>query len=391
MSVRRRKLDKLIRLPGARFTKNGEFVNPEEPYRDWKWEGIQLTESEGHKKSRDGHYYEGGPFFTFRIEVDIPSIHVDLRPPGSSIFYNGPVCMPLVPNTLKQLGFSEPSSDSSFLDPYGAIAVAQCAPTNPNAQLGVALGEIIKDRYLPIPVIQAWKRRTKVAKAAGSEYLNAVFGWMPLTRDMKNTAQSVLDGNEILKNHHSLSGTNVHREFNFPDVLDTDTDFVGNTTPKMGVSSPEFSYAGVEEVSRTRIHRRRRWFSGAFTYSANKGSSSATTALGYGSDAEKLFGITLTPDVVWELTPWSWAIDWFSNTGDVIHNASALALAGLVMRYGYIMEEDSIVDTYSMPPYQFYQGKTVPIPAATVTYSVKRRREANPFGFGLQWEGLSPT
>jgi len=112
--------------------------------------------------------------------------------------------------------------------------------------------------------------------------------------------------------------------------------------------------------------------------------------IGAGSEAEKLLGLPLTPDVVWELTPWSWAIDWFSNAGSVISNVSAFKLGGLVMRYGYIMEETTITDTYSMASAGFLDD-TGPVPPSTITYTVKRRREANPFGFGLSWDGLSPS
>jgi hypothetical protein len=60
------------------------------------------------------------------------------------------------------------------------------------------------------------------------------------------------------------------------------------------------------------------------------------------------------------------------------------------MRYGFIMEETSIVDTYTMSGTGI-RGVTGTVPPAQVTYTVKRRREANPFGFGLSWDGLSPT
>jgi hypothetical protein len=60
------------------------------------------------------------------------------------------------------------------------------------------------------------------------------------------------------------------------------------------------------------------------------------------------------------------------------------------MQYGYIMEETSIVDTYSMPATGLL-GVTGTVPPVTYEYVVKRRREANPFGFGIGWEGLSPT
>jgi hypothetical protein len=243
---------------------------------------------------------------------------------------------------------------------------------------------------LPIPAIQAWKRRTEAAKAAGSEYLNAVFGWLPLVSDMKDTAQSILDGNTILENYHNASGTFVHREFEFPPIENTTTKVIGRAIACYGNQSIGNMNNGVKDVTLTSVETRKKWFSGAFTYQANSGGSSFAKCLGYNSDANKLFGTTLTPDLVWELTPWSWAIDWFSNASSVIHNVGAFELAGLVMRYGYIMEETSIVNTYTMPD-NTIKGKTVRLPPCTLVHTIKRRREANPFGFGVSWDGLSPT
>lgn len=354
------------------------------------WKGFQRTDSSGHRKGRDGRYHEGGGFFSFRCVPSIPSVDVNLTAKGGTRTYSGPACVGNIPVDLG--GFSVPSPDSKHLDPIGAEAISIIDPTNPNAQTGVALGEIIKDRRLPIPAIQAWKRRTEVAKAAGGEYLNAVFGWLPLVNDMKNTAQSVLDGNKIMENYQNASGTFVHREFAFDDIVETSESVVSKGTIPfyMGGANIGDFIAGNRVVTKSRKAVTKRWFSGSFTYLANSGGVSFGKCLGIGSEAEKLFGLSLTPDVIWELTPWSWAIDWFSNAGSVISNVNSFGLAGLVMRYGYIMEETSIVDTYSIAEGSFLNSRAV-VPPATVTYTVKRRQEANPFGFGLKWDGLSPT
>lgn len=357
------------------------------------WKGKQHTASEGHRRSRNGKYYEGGNFFSYLIKADVPStkISFDWTKYGYPIKYSGPIVCANVPinygsnNPVAQF----PSSDSSYLDPIGAEAISIVDPLNPNAQTGVALGEIIKDRKIPTPGIQAWRQRTEIAKAAGSEYLNAVFGWLPLVSDMKDTAQSVLDGNTIIENYRAASGTLVHREFEFPSSNSTtETVIDSSTIGEMGFNVVG-SFRAPVPVTRLSSTHTRRWFSGTFTYHANEGNSLAK-CVGIGSEAEKLFGISLTPDLVWELTPWSWAIDWFSNAGNVISNVNSFAAAGLVMKYGYIMEETSTVDTYSMPS----TGLTLvggTLPSASITTTVKRRSEANPFGFGLSWDGLSPT
>jgi hypothetical protein len=291
------------------------------------------------------------------------------------------------------------STDLSDLDADGSTAISLCAPTNPNSELGTALAEIHREGIPSLPGISTWKRRTEVAKAAGSEYLNTVFGWLPLVSDVKNVGSSVRHSRDILSQYHRDEGRNVRRVFEFPpETSESQTGQFGmapSTIVNGTTGFPEpfqsvFLAPGV--VTQTLRIESRKWFVGSFTYATPSQSDSWKRMLGYGSDADKLFGISLTPDVLWELTPWSWAIDWFSNTGDVINNITNFALQGLVMRYGYIMEEKTTTIRHDLRP-EPKSGSQYgeDIPASELIICSKVRSPANPFGFGISWEGLSPT
>jgi hypothetical protein len=99
--------------------------------------------------------------------------------------------------------------------------------------------------------------------------------------------------------------------------------------------------------------------------------------------ANQLLGLDITPDTLWNLAPWSWAADWFSNIGDITSNMSSFQ-QGLVMRYGYQMEHTIVSDTYSSV------DKSLRTHPLTFVVETKQRVKANPFGFGVTWEGLSP-
>jgi hypothetical protein len=103
----------------------------------------------------------------------------------------------------------------------------------------------------------------------------------------------------------------------------------------------------------------------------------------------KQLGLTLTPEHLWNLTPWSWALDWFANTGSVLSNISDYANAGLVMRYGYIMETTYVSDTYTMEGAVRTDGVPFICPPLTLVTETKVRQQANPFGFGVSFESLS--
>jgi hypothetical protein len=93
----------------------------------------------------------------------------------------------------------------------------------------------------------------------------------------------------------------------------------------------------------------------------------------------------------WFSLTWSWAIDWFTNAGDVITNLTNFELAGQIMRYGYMMEEKSTKITASLKTCALKGAESASGPSSWVEHRSKVRRPANPFGFGFTGADLSPT
>lgn len=365
------------------------------PSSQYGAKGKQFTCSFRHRKFPDGDYHSGGPFFTARNVPRIPTMNVKLWTHTPERKYSGPIVQPLNFGDGYKVPSLAMSQEDSHLDKWGATAIHIVDPLNPNAETGVALGEILLDRRISLPVIQSWKRRTEKAKAAGSEYLAAQFGWLPLVEEIKNTIQSIEQGQTIMENYHSLDGHEVHREFEF-EPIETDDSIVVNPSTRCRYSSTsnvsDFNAIRPAVQSRRTTKTIRRWFSGTFTHYPNKAYDSmlGKRIASKRGEIDKLYGLTLTPDVLWELAPWSWAIDWFSNIGDVINNFTSFELNGLVMKYGFIMEEESFKETCFMSSTGI-TGYDRPPPNIWNEGTRKRRKEANPFGFGVGWEGLSPT
>jgi hypothetical protein len=92
----------------------------------------------------------------------------------------------------------------------------------------------------------------------------------------------------------------------------------------------------------------------------------------------------MTPEVLWNLAPWSWAVDWFTNTGDVVRNISEIGSNGLVLRDAYLMHHAGLV-TVDHATHPDIVGHL----ETTRTVEIKLRRESTPYGFGFPFEGLS--
>jgi hypothetical protein len=302
--------------------------------------------------------------------------------------YSGPI-LPINPRDAAYPGSAELSIQK--LNTMGATAIARCKPTNSVADAATFLGELYRDGLPSLAGSQTWRDKTITAKNAGNEFLNVEFGWLPLVNDVKKFAHAVTHANAVISQYERDAGNVVRRRYNFPVQRTVQTFDFGapNTIAYYLPNDSVFESGQRGRVSLTVETVSRQWFSGAFTYAMPSGYDSRSKLERYASDADKLFGISLTPEVLWELTPWSWAVDWFSNTGDVISNVSDWATDGLVMLYGYMMDHSIVSHTYTLDKSGLV-GSTVPVQPLTMVTETKQRVGANPFGFGLTWDGLSP-
>jgi len=363
--------------------------------------GIQTTVSEGHpfrskrSSSRRPEGDVGGPFSTTKSYIasgiDHISAHVGVSGAGPNAFaaYSGPT-MVCIPSFAGKIQFPPNNVISeSALDAIGAEAIARCKPTNSVADVSTFLGETLKDGIPSIMGSQLWKDRTDLARKAGSEYLNYQFGWRPLVNDVTKFANGVKNASAVLAQYERDAGKVVRRRYNFPLSITTEEiDFGADFQHQlMFPFNTDFSLGNGRKAKRTREIVHSRWFSGAFTYYLPSGYDSRNAMDRYALLADRL-GVSLTPQTLWNLAPWSWAIDWFSNTGDVLSNVSDFITGGLIMRYGYMMDHTIVKDTYTQGVSGLHPSVPLAKPLVIVT-ETKIRRQANPFGFGVQWNALS--
>jgi len=303
------------------------------------------------------------------------------------------------------------SSSRSELEQKGTVAIAACNPGNQIANAAASIGELLQD-VPAIPGVGLWKSRLRALEAVAGgadEFLNLIFGIRPTISDMTGFLKATHALDRRVDQFIRDSGRNVRRQFHFPkerseseSVLSGVFSPVGSITGVIGDSvllrgaAPAFP---VYETIRRRVVEREIWFSGAFTYqlppwyeTGNRQDRIELTA--------KLLGSEPDLNTLWQLTPWSWAVDWFSNAGSFVKNLSSLAEYGTVLRYGYVMETTTVTDTYSAGKVLFtptdpsvlaaFKPPYPTVAPLTVRTTVKKRVKANPFGFGVSWDGLSP-
>lgn len=357
--------------------------------------GFQITESTGTgwpkvKNRPKGDV--GSSFMTTKQTVtSFPSIQtVFFQSGGIWRKYTGLLNAPIATVSGNPAFPPNAMSSKSELEAKGAEAVAACNPLNPIADMSVTLAEIQREGIPVLPGIRLWQSRLKPLLGIAEEILNAEFGWLPLQSEIKTAAKAISNASALIAQFTKDSGRHVRRHFNYP--IEQSTSESATITDHADYGNGSWSIAGLNsaltgDLLRSRVTTRRTWFSGAFTYHITPGQTGLESYVAQGSAADHLLGTAMTPEIIWELTPWSWAVDWFSNTQQVVENLESFKIYGLVMQYGYIMEETSTIDTYTLVN---VHSPVVVSPVRVITTS-KRRVRANPFGFGVSWEDLSPT
>lgn len=289
-------------------------------------------------------------------------------------------------------------SSDVFLNALGTKAIALTIPTNPLSGFATFMGELRQGlpQLVGLPTLRS---RTLNAKNAGSEYLNVEFGWKPLVNDLKKFNWVGKNAFALTKQYEANSGKRLKRRVDFPleeSVSVTTRSGAGSYAfPGMPTNLASAFYGGTVVRYNTVTTVTRRWFVGCYTYYLPPYKPGGNNFARNEQISNYLFGTRITPDVLWNLTPWSWAADWIGNIGDIATNVSAFAADGLVMPYGYIMEEKSVTSNFTLR--QTFQNngnlrkffKAEEDFSQTFTTISKCRRVATPYGFGLSLGSFS--
>jgi len=240
-------------------------------------------------------------------------------------------------------------------------------------------------------------------KKAANHWLNTQFGWKPFLNDIKDTCEKYSSTSKKLTQLKRDNGHWIRREGQVDSSL-TDWQLlresyydVSEYLHPMIAPWAIVRFGPGHKVSTTKILSRssqRTWFSAAFRYYIPR-LSEPDSALNTVQNYLHLYGININPMLIWNLTPWSWLIDWNSNVGTMISNMTSMQSEGLTAKYAYIMRTK--IDEYSHRS-TVYRTSGLDCTMEWIRqFCGKTRRHASPFGFStaekdfslMQWSILA--
>jgi hypothetical protein len=292
---------------------------------------------------------------------------------------------------------------------------ASTAPDRQDASIAVTAVELLRGdvpsvlrnfrqmqrRYRSYQTKLTLRGSKQVARAAGDEYLNFAFGWTPLVNELAN----VLKVGMTLERAVYYESFRRSRRWDGPSTSSVVQDLVSVSCTGLPYDSGSFTlpgevpggstgYGGLFHHQVTTVESEDYHWSSRYTGLAKAGIR-ANSLSDQAADTLKRLGAVDDPRFLWDLTPWSWLVDWFTTMGDSISNARTYAPINgkYTADFAYLTTkrvrsvQGMITRPYAAVPSHWKLRLTKPSSGAIST--TKWRDRATPFGFGTQLASLS--
>lgn len=286
------------------------------------------------------------------------------------------------------VSLAQPPKSYGNVESMGPEAWARFKPGKPAMQLGVFLAELkdmprmVRDLKEKCQILKNWRGRSSWRKFISSkDFLSYQMAWKPFVSDIHKMCQETFQWRKRLDRLQANAGVwktvGGSLQDGIPEYSDYETStFWGGVFPILST----WYYAQPSECTLRVARSQRIWFRGKMKYFM----APINTRAGEFNALRRLYGISLTPDLVWNIMPWSWLVDWFTNTGDVISNFTTGAVDDLVAAWAYVMGHTVTESQQALRIYPKCDGAVKPLTLnARVSVECKNRGAATPFGFGL--------
>lgn len=334
-------------------------------------------------------YDTGGPLYIQKLSVDVrcPVVDVVRTTPYTTEWLRGhvlpsPCRQELTVKSTDVLA----SSSNEVLFALGGTAISRCKPLQPKANLGVALGELREG--LPSLLGSRILSQGVTKEALAHEYLNYNFGWKPLISDINDAVSAFEKADATWSQIARDAGRHIRRRYDFPDSSSSSNSIVAGYAygwPTM--STYMYKKKGTHSLSTTST--KKTWFSGAFRYALPSVGDRWSSFRRQARRWRSIYGLSLDPQTLWNLTPWTWLSDWFLDLQPLMGWLSSAIFDGLTMQYGFVMEHSSKTVVRHLTGLVLLDG-TVIDSRVQWNYDTKRRVYASPYGFGVDWSDFSP-
>jgi len=371
----------------------------------YEFNGTELL-NQNHRPSRDGKYREGGSWHIVKTTNHVsPTPSVKVFREGWGPAYEGSFIPTVATGSGSPWWFGYldvQQSNFLALKNQGAAAWNKLRPDLPDFTVATSILELKDLPGMLKSAVQDVRRNMQQHRAnyrstmsnAGQYYLALQFGWLSLIRDIQNFLNALKSKDDRLRQLIRDEGKPVRRRVSMQDNREVtlhsssvDTFGSGSTMYPLLVTQC-YGRGTTQELER--VSHSKTWCEGSFSYMLPPGPRDLKWRK---KMMRRIMGSRITPDVAYELIPWSWLADYFTDLGQFVKAVSSGVADRCYANYAYIMKTESFVGTYSTT---MKVRTNLDATSITEVQSSNRQEQvskmrvpASPFGFGFKQSDLS--
>jgi hypothetical protein len=324
----------------------------------------------------------GGPFWIEKRKTVIQPTQVGTVWTGrNSITYNFDYTGAFL---IQPPALTLPSGETKP-DAWGAEAYSKMKPAKPEFGLTNYIVEL-KDLTQMLRL-----RCQSLLGQIGGNALAYKFGWEPLARDLLKLFELQRAVQNRYKQLLRDEGKPVRRRIKlFESQTDAMTTVVAPSAGNFAPVLNTYYYNGWPTMTHVTKEADRVWASAEFRYWL-PGYHEVRDFRWERKLKQALTGDNLNLSTIYNLLPWSWLLDWFTNLGDVVENLETGVADTIHARYFYVMRERALErETFGQIFLKDSTGRPVTFNgSAKQVSSIKRRVAGDPFGFMTDSNTLS--
>lgn len=401
--------DKTAHL-GTEYDHNTNNVLGSYTYVSYSLAGTNISIS--HKPDRAGVYRSGGPWTMYKRTDSRDTDYLVVYRPGATYraYEGGFRASATYTPSFSWSETEETLHNDIFYQ--GALAISHLRPDMPDFTACLSLAEL-RETLAPLKARgkefllhylkfrrNRWKKYPVNSKALANDWVALNFGWIPFVNDVISFFEAYANRDKRYQQLMRDNGRWVRRERFLliaksnsitQDIVHTGKSYNPNVVPTLVT---QCYGGGTARSTQTTSSSSNAWCVGKAKYllpPAKKGP-------GYGYRKmiiRKQLGGQITPDQLWNIVPWSWLFDYFTDIGQFL-TAVAPGVADKVwFDYAYVMQTKERETEWSHTQFVRDQNNTSSSRKVTVIasrqYVSKCRAVASPFGFGLDTPSLKQS
>lgn len=285
-------------------------------------------------------------------------------------------------------------SEVGSLSSHGDGAYQKFSPIKPHVDLGQTLAEFGE---LPRMLRTSAKTFSKLWRSMGGskthfgpkrvadEWLNNQFGWVPFLSTLIGVYETTRNITLHVKRLRKYNGKWEKRGGRVRQF----TKSINVTNPKAVtkyfVTDSRFAVQFKTILQRTISVDE--WFTGNYRYWIP-----SLIEVQYPANViAQLYGLRISPQLLYDLIPWSWMASWFTNIRDILQTADEKQFGQLVTKGAYLMGTRTVRDSVN---YNLLvtgsEGSSTSQGVINYDITLKERICSTPYGFNVHSTDLSP-